>query len=87
MEMKTLNPVRLRELIEKIEIHQIEETGKNRTQCVIIHYRFVGCLQIPEWHRKRKVILECRKDVAVNLSARHGITKEKEQKSCSNNQI
>jgi hypothetical protein len=66
MEMKTLNPVILRELIEKIEVFQIEGTGKNRTQRVVIYYRFVGCLQIPEWHRKRKVILESRQGVAVN---------------------
>ena len=66
MEMKTLNPVILRELIEKIEVFQIEGTGKNRTQRVIIHYRFVGCLQIPEWHRKRKITLESRQGVAVN---------------------
>lgn len=64
--MKTLNPVILRELIEKIEVHQIEGTGKNRTQRVVIHYRFVGCLQIPGWHRKRKVTLESRQGVAVN---------------------
>ena len=66
MEMKTLNPVVLRELIEKIEVYQIEGTGKNRTQRVVIHYRFLGCLQIPEWHRKRKVTLESRQGVAVN---------------------
>ena len=66
MEMKMLNPVILRELVEKIEVYQIEGTGKNRTQRVIIHYRFVGCLQIPEWHRKRKVTLESRQGVAVN---------------------
>ena len=66
MEMKMLNPVILRELIEKIEVYQIEGTGKNRTQRVVIHYRFVGCLQIPEWHRKRKVTLESRQGVAVN---------------------
>ena len=66
MEMKTLNPVILRELIEKIEVYQIEGTGKNRTQRVVIHYRFVGCLQIPEWYRKRKITLESRQGVAVN---------------------
>ena len=38
MEMKTLTPVILRELIEKIEVYQIEGTGKNRTQRVVIHY-------------------------------------------------
>ncbi len=56
----------LRELIEKIDVHKIEGTGKNRTQRVITHYRFVGCLQIPEWHRKRKVTLESKQGVAVN---------------------
>ena len=66
MEMKTLNPVILRELIEKIEVYQIEGTGKNRTQRVVIHYRFFGCLQIPEWYKKRKVTLESRQGVAVN---------------------
>ena len=66
MEMKTLNPVILRELIEKIEVYQIEGTGKNRTQRVVIHYRFVGCLQIPEWYKKSKVTLESRQGVAVN---------------------
>lgn len=53
-------------LSQKIEVYQIEGTGKNRTQRVVIHYRFVGCLQIPEWHRKRKVTLESRQGVAVN---------------------
>ena len=66
MEMKTLNPVILSELVEKIEVIQIEGTGKNRTQRAVIHYRFVGCLQIPEWHRKRKITFESRPGVAVN---------------------
>ncbi len=65
MEMQTLNPIILRELIDKIEVYQIEGTGKDRTQRVVIHYRFVGCLQIPDWYRKRKVTLESRQGVAV----------------------
>ena len=74
MEMKTLNPVILRELVEKIEVYQIEGTGKNRTQRVVIHYRFVGCLQIPEWHRKRKSTLESRQGVAITsvMNTRYG---------------
>ena len=60
MTMQILTPVVLQELIDKIEVYQIEGTGKNRTQRVVIHYRFVGCLQIPEWHRKRKITLESR---------------------------
>ncbi len=65
MEMQTLNPVILRELIDKIEVYQVEGTGKDRTQRVVIYYRFVGCLQIPDWYRKRKVTLESRQGVAV----------------------
>ena len=66
MTMQTLTPIVLQELIDKIEVFPIEGTGKNRTQRLVIHYRFVGCLQIPEWHRKRKVTLESRQGVAVN---------------------
>ena len=67
MEMKTLNPVILKELIEKIEVYHVEGSGKNKTQRIIIHYRFVGCLTIPEWYRKRRVSLESRSGVEVNF--------------------
>ena len=66
MGMKTLNPVILCELVEKLQIYQIEGAGKKRIQRGVIHYRFVGCLQIPEWHRMRKATLESRQGVAVN---------------------
>lgn len=42
MEMKILNPVILKELIEKIEVYHVEGSGKNKTQRIVIHYRFVG---------------------------------------------
>jgi hypothetical protein len=48
MEMKTLTPEILHELIEKIEVHQIVGTGKSRVQQIVIHYRFVGCIEIPD---------------------------------------
>ncbi len=84
--MKTLNPVILRELIEKIEVYQIKGTGKNRTQRVVIHYRFVGCLQIPEWHRKRKITLESRQGVAVNyLPPRHNKRKKSRNPALNTN--
>ena len=67
MEMKTLNPVILKELIEKIEVYHVEGSGKNKTQRIVIHYRFVGCLTIPEWYRKRRVSLESRSGVEVNF--------------------
>ena len=67
MEMKTLNPIILKELIEKIEVYHVEGSGKNKTQRIVIHYRFVGCLTIPEWYRKRRVSLESRSGVEVNF--------------------
>ena len=51
IEMQTLTPMILRELIDKIEVHQIQGTGKNRTQKIVIHYRF---LQIVSHLYKRK---------------------------------
>ena len=65
MEMKTLNPVILRELIEKIEVYQIEGTGKNRTQRVVIHYRFVGCIDLPSIVPKHTYKLDSRQGVAI----------------------
>ena len=47
MQMETLTPALLNELIEKIEVHSIEGKGKNKTQRIVIHYRFVGYIEIP----------------------------------------
>ena len=65
MEMKTLTPMLLHELIDKIEVHQIEGTGKNRTQRIVIHYRFVGCIDIPSAPKRPHYTLDSRKGVAV----------------------
>ena len=65
MEMRTLTPVILRELIEKIEVFPVEGTGKNKTQKVIIHYRFVGTLDIPDIIHRPPYILDSRKGVAI----------------------
>ena len=65
MEMRTLTPVILRELIEKIEVFPVEGTGKNKTQKVIIHYRFVGTLDIPGIIHRPPYILDSRKGVAI----------------------
>ena len=65
MEMKTLTPMILRELIEKIEVHQIQGTGKNRTQKIVIHYRFVGTIDLPDAH-VRQHRLDTRQGVAVS---------------------
>ena len=54
-----------KELIEKIEVFPVEGTGKDRTQRVIIHYRFVGTLDIPGIIHRPPYILDSRKGVAI----------------------
>ena len=65
MEMRTLTPVILRELIEKIEVFPVEGMGKDRAQRAIIHYRFVGTLDIPDIIHRPSYILDSRKGVAI----------------------
>lgn len=48
MEMKGLTPALICELIDHIDVYETEGTGKNRTQRIVIHYRFVGCIEIPD---------------------------------------
>ena len=47
MEMEILTAPLLHELIDHIDIYETEGTGKNRTQRIVIHYRFVGYIEIP----------------------------------------
>ena len=44
MEMKTLTPTILHELVERIDVYQTQGRGKNRTQRIVIHYNFIGVL-------------------------------------------
>lgn len=48
MEMKTLTAPLLRELIEQITVYETEGVGKNRSQRIMIHYKFVGIIELPE---------------------------------------
>ena len=63
MQMETLTPALLNELIEKIEVHSIEGKGKNKTQRIVIHYRFVGVIENPI--KEDNIVLEARQGVAV----------------------
>ena len=65
MEMKELTPALLHELIERIEVYETEGTGKNRTQRIMIYYRFVGYIEISGGDRKQSHTAETRKGVAV----------------------
>ena len=63
MQMETLTAPLLHELIDRIEVHEIEGTGKNRTQRIVIHYRFVGYLELPTDSENYKA--DIRQGVAV----------------------
>lgn len=65
MTMQMLTPIVLQELIDKIEVFPIEGTGKNRTQRLIIHYRFVGCIDLPSIVPKHTYKLDSRQGVAI----------------------
>lgn len=65
MTMQVLTPVVLQELIDKIEVFPIEGTGKNRTQRLVIHYRFVGCIDLPSIVPKHTYKLDSRQGVAI----------------------
>ena len=64
MQMETLTPTVLHELIERIDIHAVQGRGKNRTQKIVIHYRFVGVIDFP-YVQKTPVLLETRQGVAI----------------------
>lgn len=65
MEMQTLTAPLLRELIDHIDVHEVEGTGKNRTQRLVIHYRFVGYIEIPDSVFSRNYKAGTRQGVAV----------------------
>lgn len=47
MEMRTLTAPMLRELIDRIDVHEKQGGNKCYTQEITIHYRFVGLINIP----------------------------------------
>lgn len=48
MEMKVLTKQLLYQLIDRIEVYETEGVGKNRTQRVVIFWKFVGYIELPE---------------------------------------
>ena len=65
LEMKYMNPILLKELIEKIEVYNIEGSGKSKTQRIVIHYKFLGILDVPNEFSGNNVVIEPREGVAV----------------------
>ena len=69
MDMDTLTAPLLQELIDRIVVHEVEGTGKNRTQRIVIYYRFVGYLDLPS-DPKQDLTENTRKGVAVRYVPR-----------------
>ena len=65
MQMDELTAPLLRELIDHIEVYETQGIGKSRTQRIAIHYRFVGCIDIPAAPLTSCYISETRQGVAV----------------------
>lgn len=64
IQMDNLTSPLLRELIDRIDIFETEGTGKSRTQRIVIYYRFIGYIELPN-ATKQTHIADTRKGVAV----------------------
>lgn len=64
MQMDNLTSPLLRELIDHIDIFETEGTGKSRTQRIVIYYRFIGYIELPN-ATKQTHIADTRKGVVV----------------------
>ena len=65
MRMDRLTSPLLRELIDHIDAYETEGTGRNRTQRVVIYYRFVGYIEWPGRAGGQNYKADTRKGVAV----------------------
>ncbi len=65
MRMDRLTSPLLRELIDHIDVYETEGTGRNRTQRVVIYYRFVGYIEWPGRAGGQNYKADTRKGVAV----------------------
>ncbi len=63
MEMETLTAPLAKELIDHIDVYESEGKGKNKTQRIVIYYRFVGYIELPD---KNTITNDTRQGVAVN---------------------
>ena len=65
IEMETLTAPLLQELIDHIDVYETEGVGKNRSQRIVIYYRFVGYIEIPERFTCENYVADTRQGVAV----------------------
>ena len=60
----------LKELIDRIEVSEAEGKGKNRTQRIVIRYRFAGYLDLEEDYLERNIVQDTLPGVAVEYVPR-----------------
>ena len=48
LDYRKLTAPLLRKLIDCIEVYETKGIGQNRTQRIMIHYKFVGVIEIPD---------------------------------------
>ena len=65
MQMQKLTAPLLRELIDHIDVFETEGTGKNRTQRIVIYYRFIGYIAIPECYSRENYTSDIRQGVSI----------------------
>ena len=69
LDMDTITAPLIHELIDHIDVYEAEGKGKNKTQRVVIHYNFVGYLEIPE-NDEPCFTADTRQGVAIGYIAR-----------------
>ena len=65
MEMRTLTKRVLSELIDHIDVYEAQGTGKNKTQRLVIYYKFVGYLDIDPTQCRPNCTADIREGVAI----------------------
>lgn len=65
MEMRTLTKQVLNELIGHIDVYETQGTGKNKTQRLVIYYKFVGYLDIDPTQCHPNYTADIREGVAI----------------------
>ena len=69
LDMDTITVPLIHELIDHIDVYEAEGKGKNKTQRVVIHYNFVGYLEIPE-NDEPCFTVDTRQGVAIGYIAK-----------------
>lgn len=70
MQVQTLTPIMLHELIERIDVSHVQGKGKDRTQKIVIHYRFAGVINLPDDMFENKLRLGTRQGVEIEYQVK-----------------